>query len=86
MESLRALLLGGIAFDTPEAEIHTAATSENHVFPLFADRDTANAASYTRKIPVISYFPGSVQRARARLRGHDARAQGRRGDRCAADL
>jgi paraquat-inducible protein B len=61
MESLRALLLGGIAFETPAAEIHAAATPENHVFPLFADRDTANAASYTRKIPVISYFPGSVR-------------------------
>jgi paraquat-inducible protein B len=61
MESLRALLLGGIAFETPAAEIHAAATPENHVFPLFADRDTANAASYTRKIPVISYFPGSVK-------------------------
>ncbi|SRR6266404_312200 len=61
MESLRALLLGGIAFETPAAEIHAAATPENHVFPLFADRDTANNASYTRKIPVISYFPGSVR-------------------------
>jgi paraquat-inducible protein B len=61
LESLKALLLGGIAFETPAAEIHAAATPENHVFPLFADRDTANAASYTRKIPVISYFPGSVK-------------------------
>jgi paraquat-inducible protein B len=61
MESLRALLLGGIAFETPAAEIHAAATPENHVFPLFGDRETANAASYTRKIPVISYFPGSVR-------------------------
>jgi paraquat-inducible protein B len=60
MESLKALLLGGVAFETPVAEIHTAETSENHVFPLFADREMANAASYTRKIPAISYFPGSV--------------------------
>ena len=60
MESLKALLLGGVAFETPVADIHTAETSENHVFPLFADRDTANAASYTRKIPAISYFTGSV--------------------------
>src|SRR6266568_9201583 len=60
MESLRALLLGGIAFETPAAEIHAASTAENHVFPLFADRDAANAASYTRKIAVVSYFPGSV--------------------------
>jgi len=62
VESLRALLLGGIAFETPRAEIRAQAASieENHVFPLFADRDTAEAASYTRKIPLVSYFPGSV--------------------------
>jgi paraquat-inducible protein B len=60
MESLKALLLGGVAFDTPEGEIHTAEASDDHVYPLFADRETANAASYTRKLPVISYFPGSV--------------------------
>ena len=61
MESLKALILGGIAFETPAAEIHAAVTAENHVFPLFADRDAANNASYTRKIPVISYFSGSVK-------------------------
>jgi paraquat-inducible protein B len=60
MESLKALLLGGVGFETPATEAHAAETSENHVFPLFANRDTANAASYTREIPVISYFPGSV--------------------------
>jgi paraquat-inducible protein B len=60
MESLKALLLGGVAFETPVADIRTAETPEDHVFPLFADRDTANAASYTRKIPAISYFSGSV--------------------------
>jgi len=60
MESLKALLLGGVAFETPVADIHTAETPADHVFPLFADRDAANAASYTRKIPAISYFPGSV--------------------------
>ena len=61
LESLRALILGGIAFDTPPSENHVEQASlENHVFPLFSDRDIAQAASYTRKIPVISYFPGSV--------------------------
>ena len=60
MESLKALLLGGIAFETPAADTQTAETDADHVFPLFADREMANAASYTRKIPVISYFPGSV--------------------------
>jgi paraquat-inducible protein B len=61
LESLKALVLGGIAFETPAAEVHTAETSENHVFPLFASRDAANNASYTRKILVISHFPGSVK-------------------------
>jgi paraquat-inducible protein B len=60
MESIKALLLGGVGFDTPAGEIHTAEASEDHIYPLFADRETANEASYTRKIPAISYFPGSV--------------------------
>jgi paraquat-inducible protein B len=64
VESLRALLLGGIAFETPETpgqeSLQLASVEENHVFPLFADRDTAESASYTRKIPLVSYFPGSV--------------------------
>jgi paraquat-inducible protein B len=60
MESLKALLLGGVAFETPAASIHATETAENHVFPLFADREIANAASYTRKIPAVAYFPGPV--------------------------
>jgi paraquat-inducible protein B len=61
LESLKALLLGGIAFETPELEGQArTASAENHVFPLFTDRGTAQAASYTRRIKVVSYFPGSV--------------------------
>ncbi len=61
LESLQALLLGGIAFDTPTADTNAPATPANHVFPLFADRDAAANASYSRRIPVVSYFPGSVR-------------------------
>jgi paraquat-inducible protein B len=61
VESLLAVFLGGIAFETPTDETRPELVSvENHVFPLFADRDDAEAASYTRKIPLVSYFPGSV--------------------------
>lgn len=60
MASLKALLLGGVAFETPTADVQMAETSENHVFPLFADREAAVAASYTREIPAVAYFPGSV--------------------------
>src|SRR6516164_9376279 len=53
VESLRALLLGGIAFETPQEEGHRELASiENHVFPLFTDYDAAQSASYTRKIPL----------------------------------
>ena len=60
LESLRALLLGGIAFETPQTARPGEASAANHVFPLFESRNLANAASYSRKIPMISYFPGSV--------------------------
>jgi paraquat-inducible protein B len=61
VESLRALLLGGIAFETPDAVVQTEVSSEGHVFPLFKDREAADAASYIRQIPLVAYFSGSVQ-------------------------
>jgi paraquat-inducible protein B len=53
--------LGGIAFETPPEDKQLGASAEHHVFPLFADHDSANAASYSRKIQLVSYFPGSVR-------------------------
>ena len=77
LESLKALLLGGIAFETPDLQGKVeAASAENHVFPLFADHDTAEAASYTRKIEVVSYFRVG-QRARSGIAGDDARPRRR---------
>jgi paraquat-inducible protein B len=61
LDSLRALLLGGVAFDTPDEQSNAPMSVQNHVFPLFTDRETARAASYSRKIRVVSYFPGSVR-------------------------
>jgi paraquat-inducible protein B len=60
-ESLRAIVLGGIAFETPTTAGQSNASAANHVFPLFSDQDAADNASYTRKIPLLSYFPGSVR-------------------------
>ena len=61
LESLRALLLGGIAFDTMTPSTGVAVSADNHIFPLFASREAAQAASYSRKIEMVSYFPGSVR-------------------------
>ncbi len=59
MESLKALLLGGIAFDTrPETKAPVAPA--NHAFPLYADHDAALSAGYGRRLQLLSYFQGSV--------------------------
>jgi paraquat-inducible protein B len=59
--SLRALLLGGIAFETPATGPSSEISQANHEFPLFANQDAAKAASYTRKIPLLGYFNSSVR-------------------------
>jgi paraquat-inducible protein B len=61
MESLQALLFGGVAFDTSAERRQAAASAENHVFPMFQNREKANDASYTRTVGLVSYFPGSVR-------------------------
>ena len=60
VESLRAVLLGGIAFDASGAPNKGQPSGENHAFPLFANREAAKNASYSRKIPLVAHFPGSV--------------------------
>jgi paraquat-inducible protein B len=64
LESLKALILGGIAFDTLDSGAADAPRSPvsgtGHQFPLYASKEDADSASYGRKIPMISYFDGSV--------------------------
>lgn len=60
VESLRALLLGGIAFETPDGAQGPAVTDATFTFPLYADEAAANAAGYTRRVQLVSYFPGAV--------------------------
>jgi paraquat-inducible protein B len=60
LESLRALVLGGIAFETPEKAQDSPVAEGNHEFALYPDRDAADTASYDRTLRFISYFKGSV--------------------------
>jgi paraquat-inducible protein B len=60
LESLRALLLGGIAFDTPEGGAAAAAPA-GHEFNLFADREAAHAALYGEHLNFVALFKGSVR-------------------------
>ncbi len=59
MESFRALLLGGIAFESrPDTKAPVAAA--NQKFPLYADHEAALSAGYGRKLNMVSNFSGSV--------------------------
>jgi paraquat-inducible protein B len=60
LESLRALLLGGIAFETPEEARRGPAVPVDQVFALYASQEAANNASYHRRVKVLSYFTDSV--------------------------
>lgn len=59
MESLRALLLGGIAFDTPRSSTEPVA-KESQVFTLYPNVEAARSAGFGRQLHLLSYFPGSV--------------------------
>ncbi|MGE0226667.1 MAG: intermembrane transport protein PqiB [Acetobacteraceae bacterium] len=61
LESVRALVLGGIAFDNSTTDTAEPTTRTRKEFPLFSDRETAIAASYSRNVSVLSYFPGSIR-------------------------
>lgn len=59
LESLRALLLGGIAFDT--ANYPKSAVAPAHMrFTLYASQDVAKAAGFGRQLQLVSNFSGSV--------------------------
>lgn len=60
LESLRALVLGGVAFDTPREARDTPVSAADHAFRLYADRDDADRASFTQRVEFVSYFTGSA--------------------------
>ena len=59
MESLRAVLLGGIAFETPP-DTKQPVAANNQSFPLYRTFEDARSAGFGRQIRLLSYFPGSV--------------------------
>jgi paraquat-inducible protein B len=61
VESLRAILLGGVAFETPATAPQSEVSKADHQFPLFPSQDAARNASYSRKVPLLVYFSSSVR-------------------------
>jgi paraquat-inducible protein B len=61
LESLQAVLSGGIAFETaPDARGGPAVTAAT-VFTLYKDEAGASAAGYRQRIPFLVFFEGSVR-------------------------
>ncbi|GAB0114672.1 PqiB family protein [Acidisoma sp. C75] len=59
VQSLNALLLGGVAFSTPDESTGGEAAS-HYAFPLYDSKQAADESSYQRKVNFVSYFSGSV--------------------------
>src|SRR6202011_1669978 len=60
VESLRAILLGGIAFDAPSGSKGPPPKAGEESFPLYDDEAAANAAGFRRRLHFLAYFPGTV--------------------------
>jgi paraquat-inducible protein B len=60
VESLRAVLLGGLAFETPEAGPPSPVSGAEHEFTLYPDKDAADSATFVRSVQFLSIFSGSV--------------------------
>jgi len=60
-ESLQALLFGGIAFDTPDAQDGASENTDGLVFTLFDDRRSIEDRAYTTKARFVLHFDDSVR-------------------------
>ena len=61
LSSLRAVLAGGVAFDTPPALRDQPPAADGAVFPLYESRDAADAATSPDRLEFLVYFDGSVR-------------------------
>ena len=60
VESLRAVVLGGIAFETPDDPAMTGESQADHAFTLYQSKDAADASSFKRSVPFMANFTDSV--------------------------
>jgi paraquat-inducible protein B len=60
-QSLTSILIGGIAFGTPDNEPAGALAKEGQVFHLHKNREDARRKQYTEKRRFLLYFDGSVR-------------------------
>jgi paraquat-inducible protein B len=60
VESLRAVVLGGIAFETPDDPKLPEESQGDQAFTLYENKDAADTSVYKRSVPFVANFTGSV--------------------------
>ena len=60
-ESIRSMMFGGIAFDTPETLEQVTTNIDNLVFTLHDNFESIQENSYTRKLKFMMFFDSSVR-------------------------
>jgi paraquat-inducible protein B len=60
-ESIRSMMFGGIAFETPETLEQASTDIDNLVFTLHESYKTIQENSYTRKLKFLMFFDSSVR-------------------------
>jgi paraquat-inducible protein B len=65
VESLRAVVLGGIAFDTPDDPSTRTESDANHAFQLYESEDASDASIFKRSVQFVARFTASVSGLRA---------------------
>ncbi|MBW4024486.1 MAG: MCE family protein [Proteobacteria bacterium] len=60
VQSIEAVLAGGVTFDSPAEARSEPAAPDNATFHLFPTAEDAEAAGYAHQIPIVSYFRSSV--------------------------
>ena len=87
LESLKALLLGGIAFDTPEESARGGRRREpDELHPLSPASRWRRTRLIAASVEVLAYFQGSVSGLGAGRAGDLPGPQGRPGDECRAGI
>ncbi len=60
-QSLVSILIGGIAFDTPEGDETTVAAAAETAFALYENRTAAEAPHFAKSFTYVAYFDQSVR-------------------------
>ena len=60
LESIQAVLSGGVAFNTPMEGRDMPSAAQDTTFDLFATEDAANAAGFKQRIKTVMYFQTST--------------------------